>query len=188
MLLRDSQLYPWLMQVDCDLAQEAKGGGCLWCGERLDSAAYPRKPRGGPTDLAEGYSRRLSFCCADCRRRLTPPSVRFLGRRVYLGAVVVLVSAMLHGATPARAARLHELFGVSRRTLARWRDWWQRAFAPSAFWRAARGLLRSAADVATLPLSLLCSFEGRDDRDRLVATLRFLSPITTGSASRAGPS
>ncbi len=118
-LLCDSTLYLWLMEVDRDLARQAKAGNCLWCGGRLDSAVYPRKPRGGPADLADDYSTRLSFCCAqdNCRRRMTPPSVRFLGRKVYLGAVVVLLSAMLHGSTPPRAARLRELFGVSRRTL-----------------------------------------------------------------------
>ena len=62
----------------------------------LHSARYPRKPRGGLDDLGPDYATRLSFCCAvdGCRRRTTPPSVRYLGRRVYLGAVVVLVTAM----------------------------------------------------------------------------------------------
>ena len=32
--------------------------------------------------LGPAYDRRLSFCCADCRKRLTPVSVRFLGRKV----------------------------------------------------------------------------------------------------------
>lgn len=183
-LVRDSALYPWLMQLDRDLAQEAKERGCPVCQGRLDSAAYPRKPRGGPDDLGDDYSRRLSFCCdtEGCRRRMTPPSVRFLGRRVYLGAVVVLLSAMLHGATPPRAARLRELFGVSARTLARWRLWWQTAFAQSTFFKAARGLLHSAPEVARLPLTLLRCFGPSDDRDEIIASLRFLSPITTASA------
>ena len=180
-LHHDSQLYPWLMRLDHDLAREAKEGGCLHCGGRLDSAGYPRKPRGGPADLVDEYGTRLSFCCAECRRRLTPPSVRFLGRRVYLGAVVVLVSAMLQGSSPPRAARLKELFGVSPRTLARWRDWWQSAFAQSDFWKAARGLLRSAADTTTLPRSLLCCFLDHCEREQLVLALQFLSPITTAS-------
>jgi hypothetical protein len=34
--------------------------------------------------------------------------VRYLGRRVYLGAVVVLVSAMIGGLTATRAARLRQ--------------------------------------------------------------------------------
>ncbi len=181
-LLRDSRLYPWLLQIDQDLARTAKEGRCLRCGGRLDRASYPRKPRGGPDYLGGEYGSRLSFCCADCRRRLTPPSVRFLGRRVYLGAVVVLVSAMLHGATPPRAARLRELFGVSHRTLARWRTWWQTAFASSPFWKSVRGLLRSPANAALLPLSLLSCFGEPCTRDALVTALRFLSPMTTTPA------
>jgi hypothetical protein len=40
----------------------------------------------------EALSRRTSFCCHrdGCRERATPPSVVFLGRRVYAGAAVVL--------------------------------------------------------------------------------------------------
>ena len=112
------------------------------------------------------------------------PVVRFLGRRVYLGAVVVLVSAMLNGPTPRRVAKLVLLIGASRRTLQRWRTWWRAAFAESAFWKAAGG--RFAAPVArrVLPQSLLDRFGG-DERERLVAVLRFLSPITSRSARNA---
>jgi hypothetical protein len=110
--------------------------------------------------------------------------VRFLGRKVYLGAVVVLVSAMRHGPTPARVARLEELVGASRRTLARWRGWWLEEFATSRFWRAAAGRFGTPVKVAQLPLSLLERFAG-DERERLVAALRFLAPITSGSARGA---
>ena len=58
----------------------------------------------------------------------------FYGRKVYVGAVVVLVAAMRQGATAAR--QLCELVGVSLRTIARWREWWRSAFAASPFWRA----------------------------------------------------
>ena len=188
-LVRDSKLYPFLAAVDADLAQEARDGDCLRCGGRLHSANYPRKPRGGPADLGEECSTRCSFCCAEegCRRRLTPPSVRFLGRRVYLGAVVVLVSAMLHGSTPPRAARLHELFGVSPRTRARWRTWWRTAFTEGSFWKMARGLLRSPVDTSRLPLPLWECFSTGDDRERLLALLRFLSSITSASAPNSHP-
>ena len=57
-----------------------------------------------------------------CRRRHTPPSVRFLGRRVYVGLVVVLVSAMRHGLTAPRVQRLREQLGIDRQTLERWRQ------------------------------------------------------------------
>ena len=49
-----------------------------------------------------------------CRTRATPPSLRFLGRHVYLATVVTLISAMQLGTTPSRLARLSVV-----RTLAR---------------------------------------------------------------------
>ena len=90
----------------------------------MHSARYRRKPRGGPRGLSTQYDQRLSFCCAaeGCRKRTTPPSVRFLGRKVYLGAVVVLVSALRQGPSPTRVGVLHDLFGVGERTLRRWRQ------------------------------------------------------------------
>lgn len=183
-LLYDRRLYPLLLRFDRDLADEVHAAPCPQCGGRLDRADYPRKPRGGPKDLGEEYEERLSFCCAreGCRRRATPESVRFLGRKVYLGAMVVLVSAMIQGPTPPRAAQLRELFGVSGRTLVRWRAWWQTAFAESPFWKAARGRLRAPAGAALLPLSLLRAFTHGDEQERLVAALRFLAPVTTASA------
>ena len=42
----------------------------------------------------EEFVRRFSLCCGreGCRKRATPPSLRFLGRRVYLCAVVLVAS------------------------------------------------------------------------------------------------
>ena len=59
-------------------------------------------------------------------------------RRVYPATIVVSISVMLHGATSPRVARLSQLVGVSRRTVARSRDWWRTAFAESRFWQAKR--------------------------------------------------
>lgn len=181
-LLQDPGLYLLLQQYDDDLAAEARAGGC-GCGGRLHGAAYPRKPRGGPADLGGGYGRRYSFCCAKdgCRRRTTPASLRFLGRKVYLGAVVLLATAMQHGPTPTRVARLHELVGASVRTLRRWRAWWQEAFCATAFWKAARGLLAAPVLESELPLSLLKRFgaPGRTWRSVVIQTLGFIKPVTT---------
>ena len=56
----------------------------------------------GPGDLPDEYRYRFSFCCDrdGCRKRVTPPSVRFLGRRVYLGAVVILIGRHAAGTRP----------------------------------------------------------------------------------------
>jgi hypothetical protein len=81
----------------------------------------------------------MSFCCARCRRRTTPASVRYLGRRVYLAALVVLMSVLQEGVTAQREAQLKQHLAVSRRTLTRWRQWWQQQFVQTPFWRWAKG-------------------------------------------------
>ena len=189
-LLRDASLYDLLLTIDHDLAAEARASGCAFCSGTLHSARYPRKPRGGPDDLGPEYAARLSFCCAQegCRRRTTPPSVRYLGRRVYLGAVVVLVTAMAGGITAARAARLRTLLGVTVRTLKRWRAWWRATFVASAFWRGVRGRFMPPVAVDTLPASLLERFAGSDERTRLLHALVFLGPLTTPLAARGAGS
>lgn len=178
-LLFDSTVFLLLVMADRELAEAVRGRGCV-CGGALHSARYPRKPRGGPTaELRDKYSKRESFCCAveGCRRRTTPPSLRFLGGRVYLGAVVVLVSAMTGGVTEKRAARMRELVGVGIRTLQRWRAWWLATFPRTVFWKGSRGSFSPPVETTGLPASLLSRFAG-GARDGLLACLRFLSPIT----------
>lgn len=179
-LLANARFYELQLKLDGDLAAEARKGGCPECGGRLDAAAYPRKPRGALCALPAGYDSRLSFCCDrdGCRSRMTPPSIRFLGRRVYLGAVVVLASAMQQGATPMRAQRLRELLGASLETLARWRRWWADAFVESDFWKVARARFSPPVDERGCPLSLLERF-GITEPERLVAAVSFLSPLST---------
>jgi hypothetical protein len=179
-LLGDGRLHELLFLCDRDLALEARRGGCPVCGGRVDQANYPRKPRGLP-GLPGIEWVRLSFCCAalGCRRRLLPPSVRFLGRRVYHAAVMIVTAAV--GRQGGRARRLlRERVGVSVRTVARWRRWWRTGFAQSRFWRAARGRFTGQLRAASLPHVLLGRFPG-DAPSRLIALLRFLSPITTAS-------
>lgn len=176
-LLGDTTFYHALERIDADLAEATRRAGCGTCEGVLHSARYSRKPRGGPADLPAGYERRASFCCAvdGCRRRATPPSVRFLGRRVYLGAVAVLASAMQQGVSAFRARRLKELFGVSRQTLARWRGWWREAFPASRFWQSVRGRFVPAIDDG-LPLAALERFHAEQP---VAALLSLLRPIST---------
>jgi hypothetical protein len=177
--MADARLYRVLQQIDEDLAETARAAGCS-CGGVLHRACYPRKPRGGPADLGEEFHRRFSFCCAEegCRQRTTPPSTRFLGRKLYLGAVVVLATALRHGATPWRLRRLRELFGVSVRTLARWHGFWRVTFAASAFWRVAHGRFMPPVAADALPGALLERFTGEWP---LAQMLAFIAPITTTS-------
>ena len=80
-------LFRFLSAIDEDLAAKSRVQGCGFCGGVLHSARYPRKPRGGPMQAqASSLTTRQSFCCERCRRRTTPASVRFLGRRFGRGA------------------------------------------------------------------------------------------------------
>jgi hypothetical protein len=170
-----------LPKIDADLAARTRRAGCPHCGGRLDVSDFPRKPRGGPKDLDESFLTRSSFCCAmdGCRRRSTPPSVRFLGRKVYLGAVVVLASALQHGPSKKAVARLTALLGITRRTLVRWRRWWSTTFAASRFWTSLRGRFVPAVDDAALPAPLLSRMTGSDEHPVVVRLLRLLAPIST---------
>lgn len=181
-ILNDASFYRGLVKFDEDLAEQARHNGCA-CGGKLHSARYPRKPRGVPDELQEDYSTRRSFCCAQegCRKRTTPASFRFLSRRVYVGAVVVLVTALRHGATPARVAQLRAIVGVSGRTLEQWRLWWLDEFPRSSFWRWGRGQFATEVDHDSLPLSLLDSFRKPTAEERTVDLLRFILPLTTSA-------
>lgn len=185
-LLADARFYETLLRIDRDLAYQVSKRSCP-CGGTLDVGDYARSLRGAPAVLPDGYERRFSFSCRveGCRRRAAPPSVRFFGRRWYLAPVVVLVSALRHGATPRRLKALSAwLKGrgerLCRQTVERWRRWWLETFTASPTWEAGRGRFVPPAAAARLPLSLLERFAG-DDQARLTAALRFLSPVTTAS-------
>jgi hypothetical protein len=180
-LFGDEKFYHVLERIDAELAEATRRARCRRCGGVLHSARYRRKPRGGPPDLPSSYERRASYCCDvdGCRKRSTPPSVRFLARRVYLGAVVVLASAMQHGINASRASQLRELFGASRQTLERWRAWWFETFPSSRFWRDLRGRFMAAVDETSLPWSMLDRFDDAGTGGRVGALLRVLQPIST---------
>ena len=180
-LLADQELFQLLEKVDTDLTEAVRSKGCVLCGGKLHRSDYDRKPRGGPQ-----WDLRFSLCCAaeGCRRRHTPPSVRFMGRRVYAGLVVVLVSAMVHGLKPERVKWLREALAIDRRTLERWRQWWVGTFVKSPFWREVRARFMPPLCLKTMPLSLCVSFEVQR-RDRLLDLLKFLAPITTPAAWKA---
>lgn len=180
-IMSDPSLPVILSRIDSDFAREARSGGCPHCGGRLHSARYPRKPR-CDRDLGPSWSRRFSFCCAEegCRRRTTPPSVRFLGRRVYPVLVVVLVSALCQGVTGSRFRRISSILAIDRRTLERWRRWWRETCPRTRFFRQARSLLLPPVDDALLPGSLLERF-GKGSLEGIVSLLRFLAPGTVSS-------
>lgn len=163
------ELFARLREIDEAIAAQVRTQGCGRCGGRLDVGDYPRKVRGVPEAEEAGWSRRISWCCRWCRQRTTPPSVRFLGRRVY-AAPWVVVAAAYDAATRALA--------VPARTVRRWTAWWRAAFVESILWRDLRARLSPPVDDARLPDSLLSRLPGAV-ADRVIALLRLVSPLST---------
>jgi hypothetical protein len=185
-LPRGASFWSVLLAIDQDLADDTRKQGCP-CGGRLHSANYLRKPRGTPLQLPEPHCLRLSFCCDrdGCRKRITPPSVRFLGPTVYLGAIVILISALRQGPSPRRVRELSARFGADRRTIARWLVFWRERFPQMPFWKNARARLGALAEIVALPYDLVEAFLSRHDCDRgWTLLLTFLAPITIPGALR----
>ena len=182
-LLSDARFYTLLLAFDRDLADAARSAGCALCSGAVHSAHYWRKPGGRGCTVGPDHDQRFSFCCAvdGCRSRATPPSLRFLGRKVYLATVVVLVSMMQHGVTERRMRQLTEVVGVDRRTVMRWRLWWREDFTATTFWQAARAAFMPPIEPNRLPAALLERFRG-EGAEPLIALLRFIAPITGAKA------
>jgi hypothetical protein len=166
-----------IQKADQDLAEAVHKQPCPHCGGKLDWANYTRSPRG-----MDGKILRFSLCCAQegCRRRQTPESICFLGRKVYPGLTVVLVSAMENGLSQQRVAQLRKTMTVSRATLNRWRKWWLKQFTQTRFWKAARARFMPILSESALPGSL-CERFGAEELPGMLRLLKFLGPITTVS-------
>ena len=179
-----ARFWLFLFAVDQELAETARKNACP-CGGCLHRSNYPRKPRGTSVQLPQPQCLRLSFCCNrdGCRKRVTPPSVRFLGPKVYLGLIVILISAMQQGPTPRRVRELSRLFGVDGTTIARWQAFWRDHVPHTPFWKLARARLVPVVETVVLPLSLLEAFHRtKDPWQDWGHLLRFLSPLTVPSS------
>lgn len=172
----DAKICGRLLKIDEEIAAGVKAKGCVRCGGRLDRADYERKPREGVfVTRMEGFSRRISLCCSrdGCRARNTPPSVRFLGRRVYLA--VTVVAAVIVTNLLARAAIIRRASGVPTRTVRRWATWFRADLVATAMFAVAGARFSPSLDCERLPMSLFERFVG-DDSERMVLTLRWLLP------------
>lgn len=171
--------FRFLMQIDEDTARRAKEARCPHCGATLDRADFRRLGDGFPRGTDPELLRRFSFCCRrdGCRKRLTPDSLRFLYRKAFTSAVIVLLSIINNGDSARRAAELARVLKVDRRTITRWRQWWRDDFADSPLWRGGRGRLLTRGD-DPLPQALLKAFaaSAATPKDALKGLLAFIAP------------
>ena len=172
----EQKLLSVLWLTDVEEAARVRAARCPHCGAALHRADYPRKPRGAE-NLPPEWDWRLSFCCAQCRRRLTPKSVRFLGRKVYLGSVVLAACVLRgHGEKLERVAGRLKL---KMSTLRRWMAWWRRV-AETKWWAVARARLAPPLGEGCFITRLYDRFRERARKTAEVVTklLAFVSPLT----------
>jgi hypothetical protein len=172
-----------LNTIDQELTFETQQKGCLYCGGKLHQADYPRSPLGLPAQFRDTYEERYSLCCSICRRRSTPSSVRFFGRRWFPAPLLVLISALMRGANERRRLQVKQYFGftVSQSTWKRWHQWWCEAFMTTPFWQQVKGLLPPIPKIlqGPFPRVLLDMFQGKFE-ERMCLLLKFLMPLTAG--------
>ena len=176
--------HAWLLAVDRHAAQQTRLQGCPRCGGPLYAAHYERKTRGlGPEALKAGqYDVRLSLCCGreGCRARATPPSVRFLGRRVYAAVAVVVLSlrqALARVATEGLSVEVAQQ-SPAWCTRRRWSWWWREGLWSSPWFGAERAHFATPAAPSAAPDSLLQQFAG-SVTEQLRRLLVMLCPLTT---------
>lgn len=180
------EFFKRLEMIDAHLAAAVAAARCPHCQGPLHQANYVRKPRGGLLcGDGEKAPLRHSLCCGrrGCRRRVLPPSLRFLGRRVYLGAVVLLASALALAANRIKPAS--DTSGVPLRCIQRWCSWWTDTFAKSNTWTHLRASFAAPTiKDSELPLSLferVHAMQGRDPpwTKTFMAMAWHLAPATT---------
>ena len=90
-VLKNESLFQDLYKIDLATAEQYRQMKCPHCQGPLYYANYPRKPRGEPDGVSEKYFLQFSLCCGaqGCRRRLIPPTCRFLGKK-YTGMLQLL--------------------------------------------------------------------------------------------------
>lgn len=176
--LFDSSFHTLLIAIDRDLAETTRQEGCA-CGGTLHKSNYPRSPNGLSAEFRKAYEERFSFCCNDCRRRTTSPSVRYFGRRWYPAPLLLLISALMSSINEYRLTQIKRHFGISinESTWKRWRRWWRETFVKTAFWKQVRSFLQIPQEVMNIARRMLTVFQGNIDT-RMILALKFMAPIT----------
>lgn len=179
-LLTNAIFYNSLLALDLLIAEQVKQTKCLFCHGNLHQSHYPRKPRGVPADTHADYAIRFSYCCGreGCRKRMTPPSMRFLSRKVYSSTIIFLVFLLKSKTDESKVEELNQLLGTSLsvETVRRWRNFWIKQVSQSRTWKRAAF---SQVMAQALPRSLLDVFQQNSDIS-LTRALTWILPLTAG--------
>jgi hypothetical protein len=135
-ILKDASFYSLQIEIDKKTASAMREKGCP-CGGGLNVANFQRKTRGVPESIEAKFNLRFSFCCnkEGCRKRKTPPTVRFAGRKLWAAQLVLILSGDCSSQTEKC---FKQKFGASSRVIRQWRHWWAQIFSQSKFWTKSR--------------------------------------------------
>ena len=178
-LSQKTKLYSLLIHIELHLVAQTVQAGCPYCGGPLHHSNYMRKPRGGPEDLCEELMVRYSLCCGrtGCRKRTLPPSVLFMGRRVYWANVILIVVTLRQNKPQEYSkAALMRKFGMCRKTINQWIKWFHDIFPHTTQWQRIRGFVSSVVSDAHLPSSVLNYFHTIKNswQEAVISCLKFL--------------
>ncbi|MCL2660382.1 MAG: hypothetical protein FWD64_07700 [Acidobacteriaceae bacterium] len=137
-----------------------------------------------PVDVPKELKTRYSYVCSKCNARTTPASERFLGRKVYIAAIVVLRSAMDQGVTDDCLSVIDHK--IDRRNVRNWRSYWQDIVPKTKCWqaKAAASFVPPLPAPELLPASALERFVARTE-EKLEKFLKLIAPLTCGDRLRA---
>lgn len=179
--LFDANFHVLLNKIDQELANNCMCQGCPNCKGVLDRSDYPRSPLGVTLDFRQYYNHRISFCCRDCRRRVTPTSVRFFGRLWHPAPFFMLISVLNLGISQLRLTQIKKYMGlvVSLSTWRRWRRWWRDVFIKTQFWEQVKGLLPPTPSImqGPYPRVFLDVLQGTIEA-KIILLLRLFMPIS----------
>lgn len=156
--LKKESLFHHLYTIDKKTAEQLRQQPCPHCGGHLYYSNYYRKPRGEPEGVQQDYFLQFSLCCGKegCRRRMQPPSCRFLGRKVYWFAVILsIVSDWQNGDLEHTLQGLSIATGISRQTIKRWIMYFHDTFPASNLWKMLRGQVSASVNNTGLPSNLI---------------------------------
>jgi hypothetical protein len=179
-IILNPDFHLFLFYIDKDLAQSICDSNCPFCDKALHQANYPRSPNGMPADQREYYEIRFSFCCSECRKRITPESIRFFGRRWHPAPAHLLICFLKLKVTNKLLNQVQKHLGItiSKSTWIRWKQWWQEQFSQTDFWKLSRAQLANQPVGNDIIPRFLVRLFPQQFSDKLTSLLKFLSPIT----------
>jgi hypothetical protein len=177
--LQNERFFYELYIIDTRIAEYYRRMPCPHCNGPLYFSNYFRIPRGETVvGLPKEYFIRYSLCCGNegCRRRVIPPSCRFLDRKVYWHAAILIIMSEFQN-TKVCVFKLAKKFNISRNTIARWIKFYQNIFPSSRKWQKIRGMVAAFITNDELPSNLVNHFLNLKSsaQDALISCLKFLS-------------